>query len=859
MDLFELAGKITVDASDAKKALDDVSQKGGETESKLSKFFSGMGKVAATAGKAIATGLAVGGAAMGALTVKALNLSGELEQNMGGSEQVFKEHATSMQNIAKDAFSNMGLSTSDFLATANKMGALFQGAGFDIETSATMSADAMQRAADVASIMGIDTSAAMEAIAGAAKGNFTMMDNLGVAMNDTTLQAYALEKGINKSTQEMTNQEKIGLAMEMFMEKTAYAADNYARENATLAGSLGTAKAALTNFLDGSGDVDSLVTSFSNAATVIVNSLSEIAPRLTTGLVDIVSSIVPLIPPLLQQLLPVIINGAVSLVDGLIAAIPMVISAIMDCLPDLIAGVTKLVGALAKALPTIFQSIVKALPAAIGQILEGIVQTAPLLIESVVSLITTLAEALPEFIALLVTYLPILLEGLIASLLEQIPILIESLVMMITMLIEQLPVILPVLIDMLITIVMMLVEQLPVIIPMLIDACIAIVMAIIEALPDILIALTDALPQILQAVWDAIVMVFTGLPEWFGQIFQGAWDAICGIFSGLGEWFASIWQAVVDLFTPVGEWFSSIFSDAWEGIKSAWSTVTEWFSGIWDSICEAFSAVGTWFSDMFTDAWEDIKLAFSSVKTFFSGIWTDIKGAFSAVGTWFQEKFSDAWQKVKDVFSGVKTFFTGIWDKIKTTFSGLGTKISDAISGAVKSGINGLIGSAESIINGFLKMINNCISTINEIPGVEISKVKLVSFTRLAEGTVVDKPTPAIFGEDGAEAVVPLEKHTGWLTKIAKQLHEFIISDKDGFTTSLSMRSMELQQAQVSEMQMLNGKVDRIIELLVQFFPDMIEALNISMYLDTGALVAETAPAMDIELGMISTKKGRGR
>ena len=44
------------------------------------------------------------------------------------------------------------------------------------------------------------------------------MDNLGVAMNDTTLNAYAAAKGINKTTQEMTNQEKIGLAMEMFME-----------------------------------------------------------------------------------------------------------------------------------------------------------------------------------------------------------------------------------------------------------------------------------------------------------------------------------------------------------------------------------------------------------------------------------------------------------------------------------------------------------------------------------------------------------------------------------------------------------------------------------------------------------------
>jgi hypothetical protein len=37
-----------------------------------------------------------------------------------------------------------------------------------------LSTRAMQRAADVASIMGIDLDSAMESIAGAAKGNFTI-------------------------------------------------------------------------------------------------------------------------------------------------------------------------------------------------------------------------------------------------------------------------------------------------------------------------------------------------------------------------------------------------------------------------------------------------------------------------------------------------------------------------------------------------------------------------------------------------------------------------------------------------------------------------------------------------------------
>lgn len=169
---------------------------------------------------------------------------GELEQNLGGVEVVFRQHAESMKNTAKTAFKDMGLSESGYLAAANKMGALLKGSGFDIASAADMSQQVMQRASDVASIMGIDVASAMEAVTGAAKGNFTMMDNLGIAINDTTLQIYAQEKGLGKLE---TTQQKVSAAMQMFLEKTEYAAGNYARENDTFSGSLTSFKAELQN------------------------------------------------------------------------------------------------------------------------------------------------------------------------------------------------------------------------------------------------------------------------------------------------------------------------------------------------------------------------------------------------------------------------------------------------------------------------------------------------------------------------------------------------------------------------------------------------------------------------------------
>lgn len=181
---------------------------------------------------------------VGAMLKKVVTAAGELEQNIGGSSAVFGNFAQSLQQSASQAYRTMGLSQSEYLATANKMGALFQGSGFSIAQSVDMTTSAMQRAADVASIMGVDVGSAMEAVSGAAKGNFTMMDNLGVAINDTTLQIYAQEKGLGKLE---TTQQKVNAAMQMFLEKSDYAAGNYAKENETFAGSLQTFRAELQN------------------------------------------------------------------------------------------------------------------------------------------------------------------------------------------------------------------------------------------------------------------------------------------------------------------------------------------------------------------------------------------------------------------------------------------------------------------------------------------------------------------------------------------------------------------------------------------------------------------------------------
>lgn len=393
---------------------DEVNSNAGPFQGAISK----LGGIAKVGGAAIATGIAAGVAGLAALTGKALMSGAELEQQLGGAEAVFGEYAGGIKQAAEDAFAQAGLSQTEFLQGANKMGSLFQGAGFTVQDSMKMSADSMQRASDIASIMGISTTDALEAVTGMAKGNFTMMDNLGVAMNDTAIAAYAASKGINKSTQAMSIQEKIGLAQQMFMEKTAKYAGNYAKENQTLAGSLNSTKKAFDNLLSGQGDIDGFIELLINTIELAIPQIVNILPKLVQGISATLSALVPALSAALPTLLPALINAAVSLINALVAAMPTIINALLSAMPALINGFIQLFLAIVQALPAIVTNIANALPTIIDALVNGLTNPAALqaLIMGAVQLLLALVRAIPIIIPALIGAIPTIIRNLVATL-----------------------------------------------------------------------------------------------------------------------------------------------------------------------------------------------------------------------------------------------------------------------------------------------------------------------------------------------------------------------------------------------------------------------------------------------------------
>lgn len=276
-----------------------------------------------------------------------------------------------------------------------------------------------------------------------------------------------------------------------------------------------------------------------------------------------------------------------------------------------------------------------------------------------------------------------------------------------------------------------------------------------------------------KAIWDTIKTVFSVVKEVLCSFFSAAWEGIKAIWSVVTAWFKAIWESIKAIFSVVKSVLTGNFQDAWNGIKAIVSTWAQFFQTVWDAIKQIFSAVAGFFSSTWTAAWNGIKSICGTWASYFTTLWGQIKNVFSSVGSFFKSCWQQAYTSLTQIFGNITTFFNGIWGKIRTTFSNLGTSIGNAISGSVKTAINGIIRSIESTINSGIRLINSAITIINKIPGVSISKISTLDLPRLARGGIVDNPgagVPAIIGEAGREVVLPLERNTGWMDTLAAKI-----------------------------------------------------------------------------------------
>lgn len=434
-----------------------------------------------------------------------------------------------------------------------------------------------------------------------------------------------------------------------------------------------------------------------------------------------------------------------------------------------------LLGNFVDSVVTVADNLIPRIAATLPRLVNGLISLIQALVPQIPGILSQLLPAVITGATDLINGIVAVLPQLISILLQSLPALIDGVVQIFNGIIEALP-----------QVVQMLCDALPELIPLLISAAAQMILGLCEALPEIVQAIIDALPSVLTSIVSSLI---ENLP----LLIQGAVQLIIGLVKAFPQIFIVMFKSIPTI------------------VKQ-----------LVDSFKKAFPDVAEWFGNKFHGAVERIKNVFSVVGDFFKEIWSGIKDAFGSVGTWFHDTFSKAWQKVKDVFSKGGEVFSGIKEGIDKTF---------------KKVVNAIIKGINTIISKPFETINNVFSHLKDIKiagwhpfsWLKEFGVPKIPELELATGTIVDKATPAIIGEDGAEAVVPLENHTEWIDKVADK-----VVSKMGTTRNDSV---------------LAAKIDELISFVK----------SLKIYLNTGALVGGISDEMNEALGNIAFAAERGR
>lgn len=250
------------------------------------------------------------------------------------------------------------------------------------------------------------------------------------------------------------------------------------------------------------------------------------------------------------------------------------------------------------------------------------------------------------------------------------------------------------------------------------------------------------------------------------------------------------------LFEGLGAMLGGLASFCWGLIKDAWSNVVAWWKenayedgkftieGLLRGIGDVLINIGTWIKENIFDPF--INGFCDAFKIHSPSVVMKEKGGFIISG--LLNGITAAWEKVKSFFD---TALSSISDKISGAFNKVKTTVSDiwnnGILPAVRRPVNSILECINGMISGICKAINAVIGALNgfsvDIPnwslfgdlagkkfGFNFSLITAPQIPLLETGGVLKKGQVGFLEGNGDEAVVPLQKNTGWIDTLASKL-----------------------------------------------------------------------------------------
>lgn len=225
-----------------KKAWSEIERNSKSSSEKVKKSIRGIGSQAKeTSGEltgALGPALKKIGFALGAaFSVKklidfgadCLRLGSDLQEVQNVVDVTFPQMSKQVDNFAKNAAASFGLSETMAKKFAGTSGAMAKSFGFSEQAAYEMATTLTGLAGDVASFYNISQDEAYTKLKSVFTGETETLNDLGVVMTQSALDAYALANGYSKTTAKMSEMEKVALRYKFVQDQLSAASGDFIR------------------------------------------------------------------------------------------------------------------------------------------------------------------------------------------------------------------------------------------------------------------------------------------------------------------------------------------------------------------------------------------------------------------------------------------------------------------------------------------------------------------------------------------------------------------------------------------------------------------------------------------------------
>jgi len=199
----------------------------------------------------------------------------------------------------------------------------------------------------------------------------------------------------------------------------------------------------------------------------------------------------------------------------------------------------------------------------------------------------------------------------------------------------------------------------------------------------------------------------------------------------------------------------------WKAIQSVISTVWDWIKNNWPLLLAILLGPFGVAVDLIVKNWDTIRQGAEDVINWIGDHWQLLLAILLGPISLAAAIIIGFWDQIRGAASDAVDWIVGRWNDLVSTIEGLPGRIASAAGGM----FDGIWQAFRSAVNSIIDGWNSLKFTVGggSFLGVDIPSFTLSTpqIPRLATGGIVTRPTLALIGEAGPEAVVPLGRGVG--------------------------------------------------------------------------------------------------